>query len=157
MASAREMRLAPLWEPRPQEWVQRHAVDQLADDAPRVPTLDFPMPLLVDKLEDVLKIVDLFVPEQGAGDRSAQDLKPFLSLLLVGFFLRRRRRNSWVDEPVPDAILAHGRCDLGVKWCQIATRGGRCYWWVAGTRHVQWRRPEGFTASPGRYISTGQG
>ena len=33
-----------------------------------------------------------------------------------------------VDMPVPESvILAHGRCDLGVKWCQIATQGGRCY------------------------------
>ena len=69
----------PVWSSRrgPQERVPRHTVEQMADIAPMVQILDAPVPQLVDKLEDVLKIVDLFVP--GAGDRSAQDLKPFLS------------------------------------------------------------------------------
>ena len=154
VASARGMRPAPLWEPRPQERVQRHAVEQLADDAPRVPLLDFLVPLMVDKLEDVLKIVDLFVPEQEIGVPKISSLScPPLRRVLDA----PQTAEQLVDVPVPDVILAHGRCDLGVKWCQIATRGGRCYWWMAGTRHVQWGRPEGFTASPGRYINTGQG
>ena len=62
-----------------------------------------------------------------------------------------------VDVPVPEAvILARGRSAAGVIWYHVAARGGRSYWWMGGSRHVQWVRPEGFTASPGRYINTGQ-
>ena len=50
--------------PGPQERVPRHTLEQMADVAPMV---QIPVPQLVDKLEDVLKIVDLFVPEQEIG------------------------------------------------------------------------------------------
>ena len=146
------LRPAPLWEPRPQERVQRHAVEQLADDAPRVPLLDFPVPLMVDKLEDVLKIVEPFVPEQEIGVPKISSLScPPLRRVLPA----PQTAEQLVDMPVPESvILAHGRCDLGVKWCQIAAPG-RGYWWMAGTRHTQWHQPDGFTASPGRYKNTG--
>ena len=48
----------------PQERVQRHFVEQLVEPVRGVPVLDAPVPQLVDKLEDVLKIVDLLVPVQ---------------------------------------------------------------------------------------------
>ena len=53
-----------LHEVRPQEQVLRHTVEQTGDVAPGLPPLDVLVPQMVDKLEDVLKIVDLFVPEQ---------------------------------------------------------------------------------------------
>ena len=98
--------------------------------------------------------VDLPVPEQEIDVPEISSLSP---PPLRRVLPEPQTAEQLVDVPVPDVMLAHGRCDLGVKWCQIATRGGRCYWWMAGTRHVQWRRPEGFTASPGRYINTGHG
>ena len=52
-----------LHEVRPQEQVLRHTVEQLGDVAPGLPAVDVLVPQMVDKLEDVLKIVDLFVPE----------------------------------------------------------------------------------------------
>ena len=54
-----------LVEPRgPQERVQRHTMEQFGELAPLVQILDVPVPQMVDKLEDVLKIVDLSVPVQ---------------------------------------------------------------------------------------------
>ena len=47
----------------PQERVQRCTMEQIVDYVPVVPLLA-PVPQLMDKLEDVLKIVDLPVPEQ---------------------------------------------------------------------------------------------
>ena len=48
----------------PQERVQRRTIEQIVDYVPVVPLLHAPVPRMVDKLEDVLKIVDLFVPAQ---------------------------------------------------------------------------------------------
>ena len=54
-----------LVEPRgPQERVQRHTMEQFVRVAPMVQILDAPVPQMVDKLEDVLKIVDHHVPVQ---------------------------------------------------------------------------------------------
>ena len=39
-------------------------MEQAGDVAPGLPALDAPVPQVVDKLEDVLKIVDLCVPAQ---------------------------------------------------------------------------------------------
>ena len=45
-------------------------------------------------------------------------------------------------------------------WRRLVPRrcaGGRRYWWMGCTHHVQRRPPgEGFTASPGRYTITGR-
>ena len=88
-----------LVEPRgPQERVQRHAVEQMADFAPMVQIFDVPVPQMVDQLVEVPTAVT-FVPG---------------SALFV------------------------------------------CFWNVA-TSYTQWELPEGYTASPGRYINTGQG
>ena len=49
----------------PQERVQRHAVEQLADFAPMVQILDVPVPQMVDQLVDVLKLLSCTaIPEQ---------------------------------------------------------------------------------------------
>ena len=45
---------------------------------------------------------------------------------------------------------SRGRCALGVVWYHVAARGGRSYWWMGGSSHVQWLHPQEFTASPGR-------
>ena len=50
--------------PRPQERVQRHTMEQLADDAPVVPALGIPELQMVDQLVAVLKPVDSSVPDQ---------------------------------------------------------------------------------------------
>ena len=54
-----------LGEPRrPQELVQRHTMEQLADVAPMVPFLAVPEPQMVDQLVAMVKHVDSVVPEQ---------------------------------------------------------------------------------------------
>ena len=59
------LRPASLAEPQgAQERVQRHTMEQFGELAPMVQILDAPVPQMVDKLEDVLKIVDLSVPVQ---------------------------------------------------------------------------------------------
>ena len=87
---SRPDRLAPV--SGPQERVLRHTVEQAGDVVPGLPALDAPVPQMVDKLEDVLKIVDLFVP--------AQEIEvPRISSPSCPpprrFFLCRRRQNSW--------------------------------------------------------------
>ena len=125
---------------------QRHFVEQLVEPVRGVPVLDAPVPQMFDQLVDVLKMFDRGLTEQviEVPKVTLQDVVPQRAVLRVP-----QLAEQLVDVPVPESvILAHGRCDVGVKWCQIATQGGRCYWWMAGTRHVQWRRPEGFYRKP---------
>ena len=49
---------------RPQEMVQRHAVEQIGDSAPFLPSLDVPVPLMGEQLVEVHKLLDVAVPEQ---------------------------------------------------------------------------------------------
>ena len=50
-------RPAPLLEVLPQVGVQRHTVDQIVDAVPALPTLDGPVPLMVEQLVDVLQLI----------------------------------------------------------------------------------------------------
>ena len=127
----------------PQERVPRHTMEQFGELAPMVQILDAPVPQMVDQLEEVFKPFDIEVPEQDIPMRA----------LVRGVQLAEQL----VDVPVPETvILARGRSALGAVWYHVASRSGQSYHWMGGSRHVQWRRPEGFTASPGRYINTGQ-
>ena len=57
-------RPAPLLEVRPQVWAQRHSVDQIVDAVSGPPTLDVPVPQMVNQLVSFLTALDSFVPEQ---------------------------------------------------------------------------------------------
>ena len=46
----------------PQEQVQRHTVDQIVDAVPGLPTLDVPVPLMMEQLVDVLQFFDALIP-----------------------------------------------------------------------------------------------
>ena len=60
-----ETRPASLAEPLgAQERVQRHTMEHFADSAPRLPTLDVPVPQMVDQPVAVLARFDLPIPEQ---------------------------------------------------------------------------------------------
>ena len=64
-----------------------------------------------------------------------------------------------VDVPLPaagvvQAWVCHANCQV---WSRIWDSTGRIYWWRLDSGHVQWNTPPGITASPGRYINTGQG
>ena len=64
VASARGMWPAPLWEPRPQDRVQRHTAEQIADSVPVVFLLFMVEPQKVQQLVGVLKVFDQPLPEQ---------------------------------------------------------------------------------------------
>ena len=55
-------RPAPLLEVLPQVGAQRHTVDQIVDAVPGLPTLDCPLPLVVEQLVDVLQLFDALIP-----------------------------------------------------------------------------------------------
>ena len=150
--------------PGPQERAQRHTVEQLAEVAPVEQILDGPVPQTVVQLVDVLKIIDIPVPEQVIEVKIfSQDSVPQRVVLQrpqlveqlvevpVPFF-----RQCVIAETLREVVLARFRDSAGRVWCQCSGPGG-IFWWLSGTRHTQWARPEGLTASPGRYTNTGQG
>ena len=51
-----------LLEVLPQVEAQRHTVDQIVDAVPGLPTLDGPVPLMVEQLVDVLQLFDALIP-----------------------------------------------------------------------------------------------
>ena len=57
-------RPGPVEDPWPQERVRRHAVDQIVGTFVPVQILDDPVPLMVDQLVEVFKLLDNVVPEQ---------------------------------------------------------------------------------------------
>ena len=96
-------------------------MEQMADVAPMVQILDAPVPQIVEHVVDVLKTFDRGLAEQviEVPKVTLQDVVPQRAVLRVP-----QLAEHLVDMPVPESvILAHGRCDLGVKWCQIATQG----------------------------------
>ena len=56
------MRPAPLLEVLPQVGVQRHTVEQRIEHTPYVQILDAPVPLMVERLVDVLQLLDALIP-----------------------------------------------------------------------------------------------
>ena len=146
------MRPASLAEPQgAQERVQRRTMEQVVDYVPVVPLLDAPVPQMVDKLEDALKIVDLFVPAQEIEVLriSSPSCPPPRRVLPV-----MQMAEQLVDVPVPSVrgvtIFAPFVDTASRTWTLVTGPDGRHVWYLAGTQHVQWTRPEGITASPGR-------
>ena len=144
-----------LHEVRPQERVLRHTVEQSGDVAPGLPALNALVPQMVDQLEDVLQIVDLFVPAQEIEVPKISSLPrpPPRRVLPVP-----QTAEQLVDVPLPEWMrLALGSDAFGRVWtCVWMPSTGVCGI-LEGTRHTQRTRPTGFTASPGRCINTGQG
>ena len=135
--------------------VQRHAVG----GAPSLPTLVVPVPQMVDQLVDILEIIAKFSPavvEQVIDvpkiiqDPTPQRLKPPEPQQLV---------EQLVEVPLPASgfVGALVYDANGEVWSRIWDSTRQIYWWCLDTGHVQWNTPSGITASPGRYINTGQG
>ena len=59
---------------RPQERVQRRTVEQLVVAAPGLPTLDAPVPLVVEQLADVLPLVEAMEKEEDAKMGQVEDM-----------------------------------------------------------------------------------
>ena len=138
----------------PQERVQRHFVEQLVEPVRGVPVLDAPVPQMVEYMVDVLKIIDRGLPEQviEVPKVTLQDVVPLRAALR-----EPELAEQLVGVPVPEVvILARGKSALDLDWCQLAAQG-RGFWWQTGTRNTRSDPPQGFTASPGWDINTGQG
>ena len=140
---------------------QRHTVEHLVDGAPRLPTLDVLLPQMVDQPVNALKIIAKLSPaveEQVIDvpkiiqDPTPQRFEPSEPQQLV---------EQLVEVPVPSVrevtIMTPFVDTAGRTWLWISTPDGRYTWCLEGTRHVQRTRPEGITASPGRYVNTGRG
>ena len=147
------LRPTGLVEPRgPQERIQRHTAEQMIESFVPVPMLDHdaPVPQMVDQLVDVLKFFDNSVPEQVIDvPKISQDAIPQRTVLC-----EPQLAEQLVEVPTPlpptELFIAGGH-----EWCRVVGRTG-VYFWNVSMGYTQWRPPEGYTASPGRYRNTGQ-
>ena len=139
--------------------VQRHTVEHFADGAPSLPSLDVPVPQMVDPLLEIIAMLLPAVDEQVIDvpkivhDPTPQRLRPPEPQQLV---------EQLVEVPVPSfdqcTRMARFRDGVGRRWFLLTgPEPGRFSWWLVGTDHQQEETPPGITASPGRYVNTGQG
>ena len=143
---------------RPQQRVQWHTVDQTVDAVPGLPTLDAPVPLVVDQLVDVLRFVDALV-------LVAEQVIEVPKIILENIPPRRLVRDPQLAEQlvaVPTPSPAHDPVPCmedqlvevpqivthivprsffvstdGNVWSQLSGPSG-VYWWRCGTSHTQW-------------------
>ena len=108
VAPARGMRPAPLWEPRPQERVQRHIAEQIIETFVPVPIIDVSVPQSVDQPVDVLKIIDISSPVEQVIDVPTIIRTTSRS---VPCSVRRSWRNSWWK--CQQSLV----CRLSSRWC----------------------------------------
>ena len=141
--------------------VQRHTVEHLADGAPSLPTLGVPVPQMVDQPVDILKIIAKFLP---AVDEQVIDVPKIIQDSTPQRLWPPERQQlveQLVEVPVPpvrEVTIMAPFVDTARPQVVLALWDGWGFAWLLdGTHHVQWTRPPGITASPGRYINTGQG
>ena len=138
----------------PQARVQRHAVEQLADLAPMVQILDVPVPQMVDQLVDVLKLFDNSVSEQVIDvPKISQDAIPQRTVLFEPQLAEQLVEVPTAVTFVPGRALFNDR--YGHEWVRVVGPTG-VYFWNVSSNNTQWEPPDGYTASPGRYMNTGQ-
>ena len=119
----------------PQERVQGHVVEQMADSAPMVQILDVPVPQMVDHLVDVLKFLDTAIPEHViAVPKIPQDSIPHRTVLEL------QLAEQLVE--VPTAVThvpgrAHFNDRHEHEWVRVVGPTG-VYFWRVGTPHTQW-------------------
>ena len=136
-------------------------MEQLADDAPRVPMLDVPVSLMVGQLVEVFRHIDTVVPEQviDVPKISSHDTILQRAVLLVPQMVEQLSdvpvpspRDCVITATLTEVVLARRWDTAGRHWWLGAGAQGS-YWW----RFTQSTSPVELTASPGRYINTGQG
>ena len=146
-----------LVEPRgPQERIQRHTAEPMIESFVPVPMLDLdaPVPQTVDQLVDVLKLFDNSVPEQVIDvPKISQDAIPQRTVLFEPQLAEHLVEVPTAVTFVPGNTLFNDR--LGHEWVRVDGPTG-VYFWNVSSNYTQWARPEGYTASPGWYINTGQ-
>ena len=125
-------------------------MEQIIDTFP----LDAPVPQMVDQLVDVLKLLDTAIPERViAVPKMSQDSIPHRAVF------ETQLAEQLVE--VPTAVPFVPRSTLfidrhGHEWVRVSGP----LWCTSGTLAPitpSGSHPDGCTASPGRYINTGQG
>ena len=153
----------------PQERVQRHTVDQIVDVVPGLPTLDTPVPLMVEQLVDVLWFVDALVPV-------SEQVIEVPKIILENIPPRRLVRDPQLAEqlvavptpfpahvPVPRGSAADSDCPSVVLREYGQEHLVSAPWACGGLLVEVWHHPHpvdpppGYTARPGRDTNTGQG
>ena len=135
----------------PQERVQRHTVEQMADSAPVLPMLDAPVPLMVEQPVQVLKFRDISLP----------DVEQVIEVPKI--FSEDIPSRSWVSEPqLADQLVevptnrVYALAVVAVRtlgWEAAAALSRRQRGGLQGLRPDQ---PEGDTARPGWDTNTGR-
>ena len=163
--------------PLPQERVQQHTVEQLAEFAPVAQILDVPVPLValgemqdrilqqieeqtfVDNTEQVIAVPKMSSPARPAcrGRLQLVHTRRVEQLLAVPVISPRDcviAQTLGEEEEEVGTVVAHWCEDDALRLQCTGPRG--VYWWLWGTNHRQWELPwEGITASPRRYINSG--
>ena len=149
----------------PQERVQRHTVEQMADGAPVLPMLEAPVPLMVEQLVEVLKILDNSLPDVEQVievPKIFSDVIPSRSSVSEPQLAEQLVEvptlvspSLPVDEKEEDTIVAVVCDAMGRTWFQVSGPRGR-WWLLSGTQHTQWNHPKGYTTRPGRDTNTGR-
>ena len=126
--------------------VQRHAAAHIEDIVPYVQILDVPVPQLVDKLEDVLKIVDLRVP--------AQEIEVPKIFSLSRPPLRRVLPVPQVAEQLVEVPVPVPSFSDWVRWEETYRRTGRT--WLGGFEcgNTYWARPSSTPLVPRSLFSS---
>ena len=106
----------------------------------------------LDKLEDVLKFVDLLVSMQEIVVPKISSLSrpPLRRVLPVP-----KLAEQLVDVPLPatGVVQAWVRDANGQRWSRDWDSAGRIYWWHPASGHVQWKTPLGiFWEIPSGYV-----
>ena len=137
VASARGMRPAALWEPRPQERVLRHTAEQIADSVPVVPLLFMvePQKVELEQVVGVLKVFDQPLPEQ--------------VIEVPKIVCPPRGARTVLCAPQTAEQLVAVRTEPGYALAVVAVQ---TLGWTAARALF-----EQLAASPGRDINTGQG
>ena len=99
-----------------------HTVEQMGDCVAVVPSLDVPVPQMVDQPVVVLQGLDMSMPvEQGieVPKITLEDRIPQRAVLRVPLPVEQL-----VEVPVPETVIvARGMSALGLDWCQVAAPG----------------------------------
>ena len=132
-----------LTEVRPQERVQRHSVEQMADGAPVLPMLDAPVPLVVEQPVKVLKILN----------NSLTDVEQVIEVpkIILHQVPQRAvpREPRMAEQLVEVPVLSVSEVTIMAPFVDTA---GRTWYWIStgrmgGTR-AGWRVPSHHPADP---------
>ena len=144
------LRPAPLWEPLPEERIQRHTSEQMIESFVPVPMLDLdaPVPQTVDSVGEVLKILDKLVP----------DVEQVIDMPMIypeDFRVRTFRSSLLEPQTAEQLVEVLGFDFVFVRHIEGASSIAVCraagHTWGFNVHDTGWSD----TAGPGRYTNIG--